>query len=186
MTQDIELKFSGDIPKLMVGLSWDHNEKKQGVLDESVVPHNLDLSCVVLGQGFQVKDILSPRDPKRDVYKNQIFHMGDHLTGGSDYEDEEIQVNFENLNADIAGLAFVVSSNDRVKFADVANGKCEFCDAASLQPFMSVEFQTAEKPHYLVGVVVKNDQGVWALQNAQSELIALDPTVLEDALRSAA
>ncbi len=132
MTQDIELNFSGDIPKLMVGLSWDHNEVKVGVLDDSVVPHNLDLSCVVLTQGLQVKDIITPVDPKRDVYKNQIFHMGDHLSGGSDFEDEEIQVNFENLNADITGLAFVVSSNDRVKFADVTNGKCEFYDAASL------------------------------------------------------
>ena len=182
MAQDIEL----NIPKLMVGLSWDPNEQKQGVLDESITPHNLDLSCIVLGQGRQIKDIITPSDPKREAYKNAIYHMGDHLSGGSDFEDEEIQVHFENLDADITGLAFAVSGNDKLELAEVANGKCEFCDAASLKPFMSVEFKAVEKPHYLVGAVIKNDQGVWVLQNTQTELLVFDQDVIENALRGAA
>ena len=185
MSNEIELKFNADIPKLMVGLSWDPNEY-QSVLKEDIVAHNLDLSCAVLNKNLQVKDIIMPDEPKRSLYKNQIYHMGDHLSGGSDFEDEEIHVNFANLDADIFGLAFVVSANNKVKFSDVANGNCSFLDAANLDPFLSVELQGIEKPHYLVGITMKNDHGDWILQNTQKELLALDAGLLEEALRSAA
>jgi stress response protein SCP2 len=182
MAQDIQLTFSEGASKLMVGLSWDYNEEKAGVLEESIQPHNLDLSCVVLGAGMRVRDIITPDSPKRDEYKAQIFHMGDHLTGGSDYEDEEIQVNFDKLDSAVSALAFVVSVNGKVKFSEVKNGSCAFCDAATLAPFLSVGFAGSQQPHYLVGVIVKNDVGGWVLKDVQAELLALDAGVVEGAL----
>ena len=181
MSDVIELKFSEAIPKLMVGLMWEPNEDKSGVVGE-IKPHNLDLSCVIFGENMNVKDILTPPFHKREEYKDQIFHMGDNLTGGSDYEDEEVLVNFDNIDPSFEALAFVVSVKDGVKFSEVNDGACTFCDAASLEKFLEITFDGVGAAHYLAGFVSKDASGQWVLNNIQAELPSLDESSVRSAL----
>lgn len=103
MPQEVALNFSSDDRKINVGLEWDPNEEAAGVLGE-IKPHNLDLSCAILSADMIVRDIITPTDTKRDVYKDQIFHKGDHTSGGSDFEDEEILINLDNVSSALARL----------------------------------------------------------------------------------
>lgn len=168
----------GDVEKLMVGLSWDPNEQRHGTLG-GIRPHNLDLSCAVLDKDLQVIDRVSATDPKREQYKMQIFHKGDNQSGGADFEDEEILVTFANLDADIAHLAFIVSSVDGVAFSDVKNGACAFLDYVSLTPLLELDFSAVKTAHVLTGLVRRDDQGRWWLSAVQADLPSCDALGIE-------
>ncbi|NQZ14354.1 MAG: TerD family protein [Alphaproteobacteria bacterium] len=192
MPQEVALNFSSDDRKINVGLEWDPNEEAAGVLGE-IKPHNLDLSCAILSADMIVRDIITPTDTKRDVYKDQIFHKGDHTSGGSDFEDEEILINLDNVSSDVGALALTVSTNDQVDIAEVKNGVCRFMDASSLSSFLDVSFDEfvshkdainrSSQQHFLAGVLVKKKEG-WALYDMQSMLSALDSTSIEMTIKS--
>lgn len=192
MSQEVALNFSSDAQKINVGLEWDPNEEQAGVLGD-VKPHNLDLSCAILKAGMVVSDIITPTDTKRAEYKDQIFHKGDHTSGGSDFEDEEILVNLDNLPDDVDALAFTVSTNDQVDIGEVNNGVCRFMDAASLSSFLNVNFSDfvshkddinkSSQQHFLAGVLVKKENG-WTLYDVQSMLKTLDSTSIEMTVKS--
>ena len=172
-----------NIEKLMVGLSWDPNDKKEGVLDESIVPHNLDVSCVVLSVDKQIIDVIKPNETMREKYKNQIFHLGDHLSGGSDFEDEEIQVSLQNLNNDIGYLLFVVSANGKVGLADAQNGVCAFLDGVSLSPLLSVNLSKTPGQQCVAGVVSRDGENGWTLRSLSAANVEADGQDLVDAVK---
>ena len=125
LQHNLSLAFEDDIPKMMVALYWDPNEEPTGVLGD-ITPHNADLICAVINENIRVMDVITPQNPKRDSYKGQIYHKGDSLSGGGDYEDEEIIINFDALGSDVKAIAFAVSLHHSVKFSDVKNGKIAF------------------------------------------------------------
>ena len=183
MNDNIVLNHEGTVPKLKVGLSWYHNEQKAGVLDTSVVPHNLDLTCAVIGQDKKVLELISPHAPKRSKYKEQIFHMGDHLSGGSDFEDEEIVVSLDKVSEDIHALVFVVSVNGKVTFSDVKNAALEFMDGITLDSFLSFDFLGAEKAALMCGLLVRDGNG-WLLQSVREDIAAVDETLIQESLKA--
>lgn len=193
MTQEKKLNFSGDVRKLMVGLEWDPNEEKKGVLS-SAKPHNLDLSCAVFDSGMLIKDIITPTHPKREEYKGEIFHKGDALDGGADFEDEEIVITMDSLSDNIKAIAFMISTNDHVDIASVNNGICRFQDAITLSAFAEIklsEFVSKKdsvniprQEHFFAGMVMRGDDNKWVLKDTQFVLPALDTTSIETAVKS--
>lgn len=185
MSEELSLNTEEGQPiKLMVGLAWDPNEEKWGNLDTNIKVHNLDLSCAVLTDSMRVKDLITPDNPMRDEYRSKIFHAGDNLSGGSDFEDEEIRVDFEHLEDEIQGLAFVVSANNKIKFEHVKNGECAFNNAQTLEPFLTVSLDDIPGQHRIVGIVKRTRSG-WALQKAEVDVGALDEMIIERALSEA-
>lgn len=203
MSEIIPLNFSTDNKKLLVGLSWDPNEKSEGVLGDVKV-HNLDLSCAVFNADYEVCDIITPIDTKRDTYKGQIFHRGDNKSGGADFEDEDITVHLDKLDqttgdleleCTVRALAFVVSTNDRVKFEDVSNGDCHFMDGLTLEPFKKIDLQgeakkmsgpnASSQQHLVLGYVSEDENGAWTLKSMSHEINALEKSAIEDAVKSA-
>ena len=185
MSEELSLNTVDGKPiKMMVGLAWDPNEEKWGNLDTNIKVHNLDLSCAVLTESMQVKDLITPDNPMRDAYKDKIFHAGDNLSGGADFEDEEIRVDFSRLDDDIHGLAFIVSANNKIKFENVKNGECAFNNAQTLQPFLTVSLDDIPGQHRIVGIAKRTKSG-WALQEAKVDVNALDEYIIEKALGEA-
>lgn len=176
-----EIKVASDVERLKIGLSWDPNEQKAGVLEESITPHNLDLSCVVLGGGQDVLDVLSPQDPKRDRYQHQIFHLGDNLSGGADFEDEAIVVNLKALDSQIESLAFVIVAQGAVKFSDIQNGSCDVLNGISLESLTSIDFQGLEKPAVIAFVLKREAEG-FSIAACKEPIAALDVDLVQEAL----
>lgn len=178
MTNIITLDFGDDTQKLTVGLSWDHNEQKQGALGD-VKPHNLDLNCALLNDKGQIIDILTPQEPQREKYKGEIFHLGDHLSGGSDFEDEEVQIQLDALAADIVGVAIVVSAHNGVKFSDVRNPELAYLNGITFAEFLKINLNDVAKPHTVAGVISKTEQGSWVLKDICEDVAALDKDILQ-------
>lgn len=183
MSEELSLNTVDGKPiKLMVGLSWDPNEEKWGSLDSNIKVHNLDLSCAVLSKSMHVTDLITPSEPKRDVYKGKIYHSGDSLSGGGDFEDEEVRVDFDQIDEDVEALAFIVSANNKIKFENVKNGECAFNNAETLVPFLTVSLDGISGAHRIVGIVKRTPSG-WALEEVSVDVNALDAYVIEQALQ---
>lgn len=194
MSNIITLNFSSDQKKLMVGLSWDPNEKSTGVLG-GLTPHNLDLSCAVFNADLEVCDIITPLEPKREQYKGKIFHRGDSTSGGGDFEDEDVTVYLDSLqetDRDIRAMAFIVSINDRVQFSEVKNASCAFMDGINLEPFLSIDLKGLEansnnassQQHFVVGYVTQGEDGSWTLKNIQKPIESLGQSAIEAAVKA--
>lgn len=192
MLHDIPLEFSGETKKVMVGLSWDPNETPDAMSGEVKV-HNVDLSCALFDQDMKVFEILTPQNTKTSQYKNMIFHYGDNLSGGSDYEDEQILINLPNLDERIAAIAFVVSTNDRVKIHQVANGNVSFLDGESLKPFLSIDFSeftlledvggAPMQEHHFAGMMRKAGNDDWCVKDIQFALKSLSSEEIEEVVK---
>ena len=179
MSDQIPLNFSDDGRRLSVGLSWDHNEEESAYGDIKV--HDLDLSCAVISQTGEIIDIISPQEPKREQYKFVIFHSGDHASGASDFEDELINVQINNIDDTIGTLAFFISTKDSVKLKDVANPECVFLEGTTLDKFFSIDLAKADEiaeengqqgAYFLAGAIqrAQNDNTQWVLKPVQSYL----------------
>ena len=176
---DIEIR--GDIEKLIIGLAWEPNEQDNSVLGDSVKPHNLDLSCVLFDNDGNVIDEITPQDTKRETYKGQIFHLGDNLSGGNDFEDEEIQLWLSSLDNHIAQIAFIVSVKEKVKFSDVREGHCSVLSAQTLEVIQSIDFSSLTKPAVLA-FVLKRNKNSFLLNSPKIELYSSDAIAVGECL----
>ncbi|MEM9468797.1 MAG: TerD family protein [Pseudomonadota bacterium] len=190
MTQEILLNFKGDIRKILLGLEWDPNEEARGVMG-SIKPHNLDLSCAIFDNKRIVRDVITPQDTKRDKYGQKIFHKGDNKSGGSDFEDEEILINLDNIDDEIPMIGVIVSTNDNVKISDIQNGRCSFLDASDLSSFLSLDLKdlasndeavnVPKQQHFLMGVIKQNKQSDCVIIDHQMILKSMEPEEIEAA-----
>jgi len=103
------------------------------------------------------------------------------LSGGGDFEDEEIRVDFDQVDDNVEALAFVVSANNKIKFENVKNGECAFNNAETLVPFLTVSIDDIAGEHRIVGIVKRTAAG-WALQELSIDVSALDAQVIEQAM----
>lgn len=166
------LSFESDDQKLLVGLSWEPNEEQKGsaLLGKRYIPHDVDVSCALYDAAGGLIDHITPTDAKRDQYKQLVFHSGDHTTGGSDFEDEDIQIWLGRLPETIASVAVFVSTKGELQFHQVNALKIQMMDGVSLQVFAETDLSAAspfEGSDYgdwqYCAYVLKRDGAGWVL-----------------------
>jgi len=194
MANDIPLSFSDGSQKLMIGLSWDPNPEITSTLEEVKQVHDLDLSCAIIGADKKIIDMITPGDPQRKKYRLQIFHAGDHQSGGSDYEDEEMHIHLDKIDSNIKSFVFLVSAKDGVNFKDVNNPECSFHDGITLEKFLAVDLKLtieeqsttdAQGGHCLTAIVSRSesDPSQWVLKPKQLSLSSADGAALEQEIQ---
>lgn len=98
--QKIELtKENPGLKKLLVGLGWDVNEGTGSAFD-------LDASAILVGEDGKAN--------KTPVYFNHkdepgVHHTGDNLTGAGDGDDEQIIVDLDKVDSNVAKIVFAVT-----------------------------------------------------------------------------
>lgn len=132
------LEFDNSRQNFFVGLSWEENPDGS----HFSVDHDLDLSCILLDKKLTTLDVVMPSCLKRDKYRLQIFHSGDHRTGSSSLDDEEIHINLKKLDPDICHVAFVVSlKSSNLSFSDIKNPFCIFADGSTYRKYLSIDLR---------------------------------------------
>ncbi len=174
-----------DTPKITVGLSWEPNEKVRDASSGLVsdIPHDLDLMCCLFSDGLNLIDMITPQEPKRDIYAQQIFHEGDHTSGGSDFEDEALHILFKNLDPDIKYIAIVVRMNEGLKISSATDAKCDFLNYSDLESLLSYDLSVAKGSFYLSGIIKKNHLGDWVLLNISDDLLSANAPDIQNKLR---
>ena len=167
MSLPIALNISADHPKITVGLSWEPvaDNGRSSVLSERYA-QDADLSCFLLDNAGALVDSITPVNPQRDKYRQKVFHTGDHTDGGSEFEDEEIQLWLTNLDASIAGIAFGVSTKGVLHLQDLNKPKFVVMDTTSLELFYSQNLSDVERApvdgaaqwQYIAGAALRDEQ----------------------------
>ncbi|MGB0561902.1 MAG: TerD family protein [Spirulinaceae cyanobacterium] len=128
------------LERLWCSLGWDVAERPEGVRGFFVEQHDCDLDVTVvclnasqcLGQDEDVIYFGNLRHPS-----GAITHMGDHLTGGGQGDNEQIVVELGKVPATIQTLVFIVNiyrCYDRHQdFSDIHNAFIRLVDRATEQ-----------------------------------------------------
>lgn len=164
MSDLIPLTFESANPKLSVGLSWEPLEEGRASVLNEVKVQDADLSCVLLGSAFECLDIITPQDPKRELYRRQVYHSGDQTDGGSLFEDEEIQIWPAQLDPEVRGIAFLVSTKNNLFFDDMNGPHCTVMDGVLWSHFVDADLSALPRPagidgdewYYAVGAALRD------------------------------
>lgn len=150
--QDIFLEFDNPLSQFFAGLQWEANPQAGGgVFHLFAHHHDLDISCVLLDKDRSVVDVITPMAPKTNQYRLQVLHTGDHQTGNSDLEDEEIRINLKTLDSGIHHVLFAVSNKGKAGFEDVDAPFCHFMDSSTFRRFFSVDLRQHPVPRDVYG-----------------------------------
>lgn len=153
MAESVDLIFNGQVRRILVGLSWDLNEPRSSLLSAQD-SHDLDLYCVLLSEDYEIIDMISPMDPKREKYKSQIFHTGDHKSGASELDDEEIHLNLDNVTGDISHFLFMISSKSKLKLSKANKPYFTIYDGLSHEKLYGADLSNIEDDLSTGGVLV--------------------------------
>lgn len=123
-------KGNPGLKRIMVGLGWDVN------VFDSGADFDLDASAFLVGSNGRC-----PTDHEFIFYGNLehatgcVKHMGDNLVGGSEGDDEQIEVDLSLIPANIEKVAFTVTIYEadvrRQNFGQVSNAYCRIVDEVS-------------------------------------------------------
>lgn len=149
--QRVDLTKGKNLTKLAVALGWDTN-KYEGGFD-----FDLDVSV------FMVDENGKTRDEGDFIFYNNlthasgaVHHTGDELTGGTEGDDETINVDFSVMPAYIQKLAFVVTIYDAQRriqnFGQVQNAYVRVDNADTGEQLL--QFDLAEDFSIETGVAV--------------------------------
>lgn len=143
--------------RVLVGLSWDPQEKPHGVLnairskvmnepwfmisrrtgpeEDSALNQNydLDLSCYAFDADGNFKSLVSPDDDRQIDESKSIYHTGDDLDGGGGHDDEIVYLELRDMPDDVASLFFIISSKNRFTFDDISGPECRIADSTTEQ-----------------------------------------------------
>lgn len=135
------LEFDNPQQNLLAGLGWDENPKGKGFFRAQ---HDLDFCCCLMSKNFDLIDFINPKSPKRDDYRLQILHTGDHQSGDAPGEDEELHFNLRNLDGDICYVVFLVKAKKGTDFRDVQKPYCTFLDGNTYKKFLDVDLNASQ------------------------------------------
>lgn len=162
----IPLFFENGGSKLSVGLSWEPLASSENAAGSTPLKvHNADLSCVVLDADYNAIDLLTPQSPKREEYRQKLYHSGDQIGGGSLFEDEEIQIWLDHVDESISGLVFLVSTKGALYFDEMNLPDCKIMDGISWASFFTADLAHVARPtmevgwynwYYAVAAVLRN------------------------------
>ncbi len=166
------MQFSVDniSKKILAGLSWDvgRSDSPSGAMPNV---HDVDLSCALISKEGHVIDMITPQDPKRDVYRAIVQHSGDHHSGGSDFEDEDLQVWLDKVPENIQAISFFVSVKGATHLNQVEGIQFTILDGITLEQFCftdlamikPVESSDHMQAYYGTFLVQRDGAGDWDL-----------------------
>jgi tellurium resistance protein TerZ len=126
----LEKEAGGTLGKVTMGLGWDAI-KSGGIFGFGARTQavDLDASCVMFDDSGRPVDVIWFRQLRsRD---GSIVHTGDNRTGAGDGDDEQINVDLNQVPANVKSLVFTVNSFTGQTFAQVQNAYCRLLDASS-------------------------------------------------------
>lgn len=160
--QKVDLtKGNPGLKKIMVGLGWDVNAFDSGA------DFDLDAAAFMTGDNGKC-----PTEKEFVFYGNlehpsgSVKHMGDNLTGAGEGDDEQIEVNLDQIPANVQKVAFTVTIYDaevrRQNFGQVSNAFIRIVDESTGQELIRYDLgeDFSIETAVVVGELYRNN-GEW-------------------------
>jgi tellurium resistance protein TerZ len=158
----LQKEGGGGLTKVVMGLGWDPVKKKSGFFSMAKAPDiDLDASCALFDENKNVVDVVSFQQLRSK--DGSINHSGDNLTGAGEGDDERINVNLQNVPANVKYMAFVVTSYRGQTFNDVENAYCRLVDETSNQEIARYTLSGGGNNTAMIMAKLYRHQGEWKM-----------------------
>ncbi|MFI0368224.1 TerD family protein [Actinomadura sp. 1N219] len=151
----------GTLTRVRMGLGWDAVAKK-GLFGKGKARNiDLDASCLLFdGSGNLADQVWFRQLRSKD---GSVQHTGDNLTGAGEGDDEVINVDLQNVPANVTQLVFTVNSFTGQDFTQIANAFCRMVDETTGQEIARYDLTGAGQHNAQIMAKVSRDGDGWSM-----------------------
>ncbi|TMQ91005.1 TerD family protein [Actinomadura soli] len=151
----------GTLTRVRMGLGWDAVAKK-GLFGKGKARNiDLDASCLLFdGSGNLADQVWFRQLRSKD---GSVQHTGDNLTGAGEGDDEVINVDLQNVPANVTQLVFTVNSFTGQDFSQIANAFCRMVDETTGQEIARYDLTGAGQHNAQIMAKVSRDGDGWSM-----------------------
>ncbi|MFI0409846.1 TerD family protein [Actinomadura sp. 3N508] len=151
----------GTLTRVRMGLGWDAVAKK-GLFGKGKARNiDLDASCLLFdGSGNLADQVWFRQLRSKD---GSVQHTGDNLTGAGEGDDEVINVDLQNVPANVTQLVFTVNSFTGQDFSQIANAFCRIVDETTGQEIARYDLTGAGQHNAQIMAKVSRDGDGWSM-----------------------
>ncbi|TDD29092.1 TerD family protein [Actinomadura sp. KC06] len=151
----------GTLTRVRMGLGWDAVAKK-GLFGKGKARNiDLDASCLLFdGSGNLADQVWFRQLRSKD---GSVQHTGDNLTGAGEGDDEVINVDLQNVPANVTQLVFTVNSFTGQDFTQIANAFCRLVDESTGQEIARYDLTGAGQHNAQIMAKVSRDGDGWSM-----------------------
>ncbi|WUI04419.1 TerD family protein [Spirillospora sp. NBC_00431] len=151
----------GTLTRVRMGLGWDAVAKK-GLFGKGKARNiDLDASCLLFdGSGNLADQVWFRQLRSKD---GSVQHTGDNLTGAGEGDDEVINVDLQNVPANVTQLVFTVNSFTGQDFSQIANAFCRLVDESTGQEIARYDLTGAGQHNAQIMAKVSRDGAGWSM-----------------------
>ncbi|GAA4229621.1 TerD family protein [Actinomadura meridiana] len=151
----------GTLTRVRMGLGWDAVAKKGLFGKGKARSIDLDASCLLFdGSGNLADQVWFRQLRSKD---GSVQHTGDNLTGAGEGDDEVINVDLQNIPANVTQLVFTVNSFTGQDFSQIANAFCRLVDETTGQEIARFDLTGSGQHNAQIMAKVSRDGDGWSM-----------------------
>ncbi|MDL4771341.1 MULTISPECIES: TerD family protein [Thermomonosporaceae] len=151
----------GTLSQVKMGLGWDAVEKKGRFGKSKAQTIDLDASCLLFDASGNLADAVWFRQLRSK--DGSVLHTGDNLTGAGEGDDEVINVDLQQVPANVVQLVFTVNSFTGQDFTQISNAFCRLVDEATGQELARFDLSGAGEHNAQIMAKVARDGQGWSM-----------------------
>jgi tellurium resistance protein TerZ len=151
----------GTLTRVKMGLGWDAVAKKGLFGKGKTQTIDLDASCLLFDASGNHTDTVWFRQLRSK--DGSVLHTGDNLTGEGEGDDEVINVDLQQVPANVTQLVFTVNSFTGQDFSQIANAFCRLVDETTGEEIARYDLSGSGQHNAQIMAKVSRDGDGWSM-----------------------
>ena len=130
--------------------------------------YDLDLACFAFDKSGQLHIVVDQDAWNAIDDSGKVYHTGDHETGESSHDDEQIFIELKGLSEEVSSFFFIVTSDCAHTLGNVDTPEIRFAESKTEKDFLRVRIDQLpenDRYAYVFCKFYRDSQNNWHVQN---------------------